>query len=312
LRASSLSNAKVIDLLNGYFVPVYLRNQDFADGGSASPAEKAQKNRIYREALEAGLPAGTVCAYLLTSTARPLDTAPLNRPEATDPERMAEKLTRVVRDLKVAKGDPVVRPKPQSPLRESVQAGPDSLVVHLTARYLQRKGDDFVRFDTQAVLGSQKGGNWGDLPSEGWIVLERTEWTKILPSANGVATRDVRPGTSWEPDKVVAAKLLNHFFPPTENTDLAKNRIDEQSLVARVETVENGLARARLDGRLKMKHPFYHKDDGYFVNASLVGYLDIDVATFRVRSFRLVTDDARYSSELNSGQFFGVAVRSVP
>ena len=31
MRASSLSNAKVIDLLNSYFIPVYLRNEDCAD-----------------------------------------------------------------------------------------------------------------------------------------------------------------------------------------------------------------------------------------------------------------------------------------
>jgi hypothetical protein len=298
--------------LNGYFVPVYLRNQDFADGGRAAAEDKAEKNRIYREALEAGLPAGTVCAYLLTPTGRPLDTAPLNRPEATDPQRMAEKLTRVVRDLKVGKGDPVVRPKPQSPLRESVQAATDSLVLHLTARYLQRKGDDFVRFDTRSVLGSQKGGNWGDLPSEGWIVLSHSESLKLLPTGDATTARDIRAGTSWEPDRVVAAKLLNHFFPPTENTDLAKNRIDEQSLVVRVESVDNGVARARLEGRLKMKHPFYHKDDNNFVSANLVGYLDFEPGGLRIRSLRLVTDQATYGGNVNSTQFFGVAVRSVP
>ena len=298
--------------MNGYFVPVYLRNQDFAEGGSAAADEKAEKNRIYREALEAGLHTGTVCAYLLTPTARPLDTAPLNRPEATDPERMAEKLTRVVRELNVTKGDPVVQPKPQSPLRAGEHSDPASLVLHLTARYLQRRGDELVRFDNQSVLGSQKGGNWGDLPSEGWIVLGRSEWTKLLPASDGDSKRDVRAGSSWEPDKAVAAKLLNHFFPPTENTDLAKNRIDEQSLVARVESVENGVARARLDGRLKMKHPFYHKDDNYFASATLVGYLDFEPATGRIRSLRLVTDDATYGVEAKGAQYFGVAVRSVP
>lgn len=289
-----------------------MRNQDFAAGGSAAADDKAEKNRIYREALEAGLPAGTVCAYLLTPAGRPLDTAPLNRPEATDPVRMAEKLTRVVRELNVSKGDPVVRPKPQSPLRESLKTGPDSLVLHVTARYVERKGDELVRFDTQSVLGSQKGGNWGDLPSEGWLVLERSESTKLLSGASGAAGREIRAGTSWEPDKAVTATLLNHFFPPTENTDLAKNRIDEQSLTARVESIENGVAHARLEGRLKMKHPFYHKDDDNFVNATLVGYLDFEPASGRIRSFGLVTDTATYGPRTNGAQWFGVAVRSIP
>ena len=46
MRASSLSSAKVIDLLNSYFVSVFLRNQDFADGGAASAEEKSEKARI--------------------------------------------------------------------------------------------------------------------------------------------------------------------------------------------------------------------------------------------------------------------------
>jgi hypothetical protein len=49
-----------------------------------------------------------------------------------------------------------------------------------------------------------------------------------------------------------------------------------------------------------------------FVNATLVGYLDIDLAKSRVRSFRLVTDGARYGSDGSSGHLFGVAVRSLP
>jgi hypothetical protein len=61
-----------------------------------------------------------------------------------------------------------------------------------------------------------------------------------------------------------------------------------------------------------MKHPFYHKDDGYFVSATLVGHLDLDIGESRLRSLRLVTDSARYGSDENSGQSFGVAPRPVP
>jgi hypothetical protein len=226
----------------------------------------------------------------------------LNRPEATDPKKMAEKLDRVARDLKVAKGDPVVPAKPQSAPR-STEA--DALALHLTARYLERRGDDFVPFDTRSVLGSQKGGNWGDLPSEDWVVLSRADWTKLLPS------EDLRAGISWELDRQVAAKLLLHFFPPTENTAFEKNRIDEQSLTARVESVKAGIAHARLEGKLKMKHPFYHKDDSNFVQAELIGYLDMEVDKKHIRSFRLVTQKATYGSA-GSIQHFGVAVRSVP
>jgi hypothetical protein len=303
MRASSLSNTRIIDLLNSYFVPVHLRNQDYNEHGDASAQEKAERNRIYRESLEAGLPAGTVCAYLLTPDAHPVDVAPLNRPEATNPERLAEKMERVIHDLEVTRGEPLLAPAPQS---APPPCAPDSLVLHLTARYLERHGDDFVRLDTKSVLGTQKAGNWGNLPSEDWIVWTKEEWVRLLPPGA------VRSGTSWELDKEVPATLLRRFFPPTENTDFDNNRIDDQSLTARVESVEDGVAHARLEGTLTMKHPFYHKDDGNFVRAKLVGFMDFETGTPRIRSLRLVTGRATYGTDANAGQFFGVAVRSVP
>jgi hypothetical protein len=180
------------------------------------------------------------------------------------------------------------------------------LVLHVVSRYLERKGDECVPYNVKDLLGTRKGVGWANLPSESWVVLRKEECAKLLPPG------DVRPGTSWELPGEVAGKVLTHFYPPTENTDLGKNRIDEQVLRARVESVEKGVARARLEGRLKMKHPFYHKDDKNFVEASLVGYLELDVGGRGVRSLRLVTDDARYGGDVNGVQPFGAAARSAP
>jgi hypothetical protein len=288
----------VIGLLNDYFVPIYLRNQDFSENnGTASMAEKSKKNGIYRAALEAGLPAGTVCVYLLSPELQPLDTAPLNKPEACNPERMTEKLLSVVRKLSVPKGNPVVRPKAQSVPKTN---GEDAVLFHLTARYLEPAGKEFVPLNTTLTLGTPKAGNWGDLPSEAWVELDRAEWHRLLPVG------EVRAGVSWELDKDASAKLLRHFFPPTENTDVENNRLDEQSLRAQIVSVENGVARALLEGRLKMKHPFYHRDDKNFVDATLMGYLEVDLKARRLRSFRLVTDHAKYG-----GQHFGVALQLI-
>jgi hypothetical protein len=106
--------------------------------------------------------------------------------------------------------------------------------------------------------------------------------------------------------------LLTHFYPETENNDVTKNRIDEISLKGTMVSLAEGLARVRLDGRLKMKHPFYHKADDKFVEATLVGFLDIDFRDIEpgkqsVKSFRLVTDKATYGKRT-----FAVAVKSVP
>jgi len=53
MRAGPLSNSTVISLLNRYFVPVYAVNEDYRDGGAQPPEEKAEYNRIYKEALAA-------------------------------------------------------------------------------------------------------------------------------------------------------------------------------------------------------------------------------------------------------------------
>src|SRR5262245_1420488 len=302
MRASSFSSAKVISLLNGYFVPVHMSNQDHDEDGSAPPGEKAAKNRIYHEALAAGLKAGSVCAYMIAPDGRPVAVAPLNENVAADPDRLAALMERVIRELKVTKGDPLVRPKPRS----APPAGADALVLHVVARYLERREGEYVPYDVKKVLGTKKAGNWGNLPSEGWVVLSKSQWTKLLPDS------DVRRNTSWEPDREVVAKVLTHFYPPTENTDLAKNRIDRQALQARVESIEKGVARARLEGQLRMKHPFYHKDDKNFVETSLVGSLEFDAGKQGVRLLHLVTDDARYGGDMSSVQPFGTAVRIVP
>src|SRR6516164_1904553 len=121
MRASSFSSAKVISLLNSYFVPVHMSNQDHDADGSAPPEVKAEKNRIYRDALAAGMKAGTVCAYMVAPDGRPVAAAPLNESVAGDPDRLAELMERVIRELKTAKGDALVRPKP---MRSSCTSSP--------------------------------------------------------------------------------------------------------------------------------------------------------------------------------------------
>lgn len=220
-----------------------------------------------------------------------------------DPDRLAELMQRVAGDLKAVKGEPVVEPKRQS---AGPKADADSLVLHVVARYLERRGDDYVPHDVKELLGTKKAVNWGSLPSEGWVILSKADWAKLLPGG------EVRPGKSWELPAEVTAKVLTHFYPPTENTDLKKNRIDEQTLQGRVESIERGIARARLEGRFKMKHPFYHKDDNNFAQASLVGYLEFTVDKPAIRSLRLITDRGQYGGQVNGKQPFGAAASYIP
>jgi hypothetical protein len=314
MRASSLSNARVIDLLNHHFVPVHADGVYYQTNAVVSPDEKAAYRRIFqdfyqfnKEHQQAGLTqvsVGTVHAYVLDPAGKPFDA--LHVAEAK-PERVIAMLERAVQFFKVPGGDTVAKPMPQS---VPPRGKPDSLVLHLTARYLVAKNqpgsrkdmdEDFVPVAPQ--LGGERSGGWNALPSEDWIELKRPEWVKLLPAAV------LSEGSSWEMDKDVAAKLLTRFYPTTENNDLAKNRIDRQALKGIVLSVRNGAVRARIDGTLKMKHTFYpNRPDENFVEATIVGYLDFEMNGPRVLSLRLITERASYGGE---SRRFGVAVRSL-
>ena len=66
--------------------------------------------------------------------------------------------------------------------------------------------------------------------------------------------------------------------------------------------------RARLEGRLRMTHPFYHQPDPNFVETTVVGFMEFDRSKRKVRSLRLVTDEAAYRRPGAPDLLFGVAV----
>src|SRR5437764_3819508 len=156
MRAGPLSSPKVIELLNSAFVPVFAVNEDYRDAGPAPAADKAEYGRIYREALEAKLSAGTVHAYVVDTAGHPI--ASLHVADAAQPDRLVAMLERVVRERKVAKGPTL---DPPHRLSAPPPCAPDSLVLHLTAR--------------------GHGNSWDGFPSENWIALGPKESEGPLP-----------------------------------------------------------------------------------------------------------------------------------
>jgi hypothetical protein len=276
MRAGPLANPKVIALLNAHFVPVYAANEDYRNDGAAPADERAEYQRIYREALAKKFSTGTVHVYLLTPDGHPFAT--LHVANASKEGALLEALEKAVADFKVPAGKPLIAPAPQS---HSPQTEKDVLVLHLVS------------------LGDHRG-SWRQFPAENWIVYSAVEQGKLLP------TGEVKPGATWDMDRDLATRLLTHFYPQTENNDVSKNRIEEQSLRATVVSIGGGTARARLEGTLRMEHWFYHKPDGNMVNASFSGYLDFDPATRRITALRLITDKAVYVKE-----GFAVGVKSL-
>jgi hypothetical protein len=315
MRASSLSNAKVIELLNHYYIPVNVDGVYYEHNSSVAGDEKAALHRVFQafhllnqKNKEAGKPilsVGTVHAYVLDPAGKPLDSLHV---AAAGPEHTIAMLEKQIAALKVPRGKAVVKPAPQA---MAPRASPDALVLHLTARYLVARDQPNARKDIadgfvplKPVLGGEKSGQWSALPSEDWLVLKPAQWHKLLPE------KPVKVGDSWDVDKATASQILTRFYPTTENNDLSTNRIDEQALKGTVMSVKDGVVRARLEGKLKMKHVFYpRKEDKNMVEATLLGHIEFQRDKPRVRALRLVTDTATYGG---ARQHFGAALHLVP
>jgi hypothetical protein len=276
MRAGPLSSPKVIDLLNSAFVPVFAVNEDYRDGGPAPEDDKAEYRRIYREALGAKLSAGTVHAYIVDTSGHPIDS--LHVAEAAQPERLVAMLERAIRDRKLAKGPTLLQPHP---LSAAPSCEPDALVLHLTAR--------------------GHGSSWDGFPSENWIVVAPKQWTGLLPLQQPEA------GHTWDVREDVATEILTHFYPQTENNDVSTHRFERRRLQGRILFVKDGIAHARIDGKVRMTHQFYPgRIDRNTVDATVVGYIDFEPVKRRVRRLRLVTERATYGTGT-----LDVAVRSV-
>lgn len=276
-------------------MPVYASNEDYAGAGPAPDDERKERNRIYREAATAKLSSGTVHVYVTAPDGHTIDSQHVAT--AAKIEKLTAMLERTVERLKTKPGKPLAAPMVQS---KTPPADAGALVLHLTARNLVKRGDDFVPAKTR--LGETRSGSWGAYPGEDWIVLSKAEWTKLLPA--GAA----RVSATWEPDRAALAKLLLHFYPSSENNDVQTNRIEKQEAKATILAVKDGIATARLDGTLRMRHPFYHKEDGNAVEAAFVGIIEFDVNKGAVQALHVATERAVYGDRMH----FGVAVRSVP
>jgi hypothetical protein len=275
VRAGPLSDAKVIDLLNYYYVPIYISTDDFEEkSGQAPAAEKKEFVRLFGDINEAKKGMG----YVLTPEEKLIETF-VSSPAVT-PEQVSAFLENGIKKLALKRGETLGKVTPQAP---PPQAEADHMVLHLTARFLP------------------SGAGWARMPAEDYLVLGRADWKSLLAPAQS------KVGDSWDIDSALVKYLLVHFYPPILNFYYTKNVIDRPAMKATVVAVTDGVARVRLDSELKMKHTFVpDKDDNLYVEAHVVGLVDCDLAQQRIQSFQMVTDKATYATG-----YFGVAVRSL-
>jgi hypothetical protein len=300
MRAGPLSNPQVIDLLNGYFVPVYTSNDFISGPPNLLKEEQKERERVYGAFLKAKLSTGTVHVYVLSSDAAPLGSLHVAHAVEKDPATGKDQthllLEKTIRELKIVKGEPLTPPRPQSERPKTDQTTRDSLVLHLTARKLTEQGK----------------GSWNEFPAEDWIVLSLDQWKKLMPSGL------VHEGDSWNIDNEVSALILTRFFPQTEcctakDSDLLspsgkyKHRLEDQALRGTVVARDTEKVMARLEGRSKVLHQFYpfHDYPPTVSTAKIIGYLVINQTKNKVESLRIVTEGGRFEK-----MDMGVAVRS--
>jgi RNA polymerase sigma-70 factor (ECF subfamily) len=280
LRADVLSDPRVIALLNSRFVPVYYEN----DEPAVEPEELRARRKVYQDALRAKLEAGSEYLYFVEPREGRVVATMSTCHAAAD--GLAAQLEKLADDAGAPRAAPLVRPGPQSLPPPS---GAGDLVLHVTSRYLDAAGKP------RSGRGSYSG-----FPAEDWLVLAPAESAALAPR------EAPQRGQSWEVDPAVASRLFVYFCPVTGNWEPEKNRVFEQELLARVAAVGRGTAWVRLEGRLRMSHSFFPSKDERTVEASVLGFAEVDTTTRAMKSLRLVTERGAYGKDP-----IGVAVRSV-
>lgn len=246
----SFNNEKIVAALNSLTVPVYLSN-DLVVGD-----ERRALTRIHQEGYRKKLSVGTVHCFILAPDGALLDTIHV---ALASPQRILEAVERAAQEQKIVPGSPLI-PTQSLSLPPTPRGG---LRLHIVARYLERKPDGSLGIVTGA------GGNWSALPGEDWLTLTPSDFAAL------------RTG-----ERIQAERLLTHFYPPTENNDLTRNRFVE--LTWKGEPLPNGILRLR--GSLVLKHSFSSRDDQNTAQAGWVGYADSKTLT-------LVTTKATYNNQ---------------
>ncbi len=285
MRAVSLSHPEVIELLNSSFVPVYTTNDDYSEKGSAPPKEKRLLAEVHRQGYEKKLSVGTVHGYVIAPTGELLDS--LHTVDVAKPEKLLAMLRGTVAKLRTVAGKRLVQPV--STVVPPVEPG--GVVLQLVTRWLDKRG-------TEYKLIVDAGGNWSAFPAEERFTLAAAQVRTLLPPAGAKA------GARFEVPIATARRLVERFYPPTENWDLTTDTVEAAELNGELETATGRGLHVRLTGKVRIWHPFYHVPDENRVEATVVGYADFDAKRMLMR-LTLVTNDGTYA-----GQPFGAVLRS--
>src|SRR5215468_1870668 len=265
MRASSLSDERVIELISRYFVPVRLSRDNY-QLAARSDAERAEIRRIDLDKRKRGLQGGTVCVYMLAPDGAVLATLPVH--QAHDPNILVPFLKQIIEKERL---------EPRNP--EAVQAS----AAHRRAVRPRTEGGLILHVRTK-----NEGPRASYGVSEDWVELTAGECKTFVPAADPRAGDLVRV-----PEKVVD-KLFQRFYPPGPNWKVADSTVLSRALTVTVLAVTEKEVRVGLRGSVELSHPFGGADSPGRVTANLVGVLRYDLIRKAVTSFAMESEEAKF------------------
>ncbi len=298
MRAGPLSNKGIIEKLNRFFVPVFVSNEDYEEGGAAPATERGERDRVWREAQAKGLSSGTVHAYILAPSDGAVSDS-LHVAQAAEVEETAAMLERALARFSPEGGQALAPLRLQAAI-PATELG--ELALHLTARYLSPDEGKDLEIELDPGLGTSRNGSWSAFPAENWIVLSEDDIRALLFAAE----QGLEKAERWSWPAAIAERLLLHCYPSTECNDAGRNRIESGELWSEAVERRGEAMLIRVGGRLRMRKAFYPgREDDNRVDAEFTGYGEIVPEEGRIRMLRLVSRSATYA-----GRRFGVAVES--
>jgi hypothetical protein len=267
MRASSLSDDRVIRILTRSFVAAWSSNDDYA----MSPKDQAEKDelrRVRQEATRLGLKHGQVCVFLIRPDGTPFDAMIVD--QAMEPENLLPMLQHAEGRL---------RPRPRTaqeiralgPPRRPAPAAtvPGGLPLHVSTRFLPPA-------DSEMGAG------------EDWIELKPDEWSAFPPPARASV------GSKWTVPPTVADRIFRYSFPPVRTYSPDEGAIRSSSLTASLASASATTLVVELRGTFVLDHSRDGVLDGR-VGANLVGVLTYDRTRKVVTSLRMASGTAIYT-----------------
>jgi len=226
MRASSLSNSEVLDLLSRYLVPVLYSVADYHQAKKTKDGAD-EWDRIRQQAETRSLDRASVCVYLVDPGGGVLDSMLVD--QAMKPAALVPMLKRVIEREKLQPRD----------LEKTRSRPAASLAKDASDRGGQKVNTWTRNLGANASLGA----------SHDRVELTAEQWAAFLPES------EIRSGMSWKISQQVIDKLYAYFFPPIQNYDAGNSTILSGSLNATVAEVSPKAVRLSLRGSLEMDHP---------------------------------------------------------